>query len=61
MKIKNERCALRALRSRSGLSDLEEIKNGIFFKEKEAIQIRNKAKVIYRKTTALIKSLKRRT
>ena len=31
------------------------------FKEKEAIQIRNKAKVIYRKTTALIKSLKRRT
>ena len=31
------------------------------FKEKEAIQIRNKAKIIYRKTTALIKSLRRRT
>ena len=31
------------------------------FKQKEAIQIRNKAKVIYRKTTALIKSLKKRT
>ncbi len=31
------------------------------FKEKEAIQIRDKAKVIYRKTSALIKSLKRRT
>jgi four helix bundle protein len=31
------------------------------FKEKEAIQIRNKAKTIYRKTTALIKSLRRRT
>lgn len=31
------------------------------FKEKETIQIRNKAKVIYRKTTALIKSLRRRT
>ena len=31
------------------------------FKQKEAIQIRNKAKIIYRKTTALIKSLKRRT
>lgn len=31
------------------------------FKEKEAIQIRNKAKIIYRKTTALIRSLKRRT
>ena len=30
------------------------------FREKEAIQIRNKAKIIYRKTTALIKSLKRR-
>jgi hypothetical protein len=51
---------------RSGLLDLEEMKNGIFyrrrklFKEKEAIQIRNKAKIIYRKTTALIKSLRRR-
>ena len=31
------------------------------FKEQETIQIRNKAKVIYRKTTALIKSLRRRT
>ena len=31
------------------------------FKEEEAIQIRNKAKIIYRKTTALIKNLKRRT
>jgi four helix bundle protein len=31
------------------------------FKEKEAIQIRNKAKIIYRKTTALIRSLRRRT
>ena len=31
------------------------------FKEKEAIQIRNRAKIIYRKTTALIKSLKKRT
>ena len=31
------------------------------FKEKEASQIRNKAKTIYRKTTALIKSLRRRT
>jgi four helix bundle protein len=31
------------------------------FKEKEAIQIRNKSKIIYRKTTALIKSLRRRT
>ena len=30
-------------------------------KEKEAIQIRKKAIVIYRKTTALIKSLRRRT
>ena len=30
------------------------------FKEKEAIKIRNRAKIIYRKTTALIKSLKRR-
>jgi four helix bundle protein len=31
-----------------------------FFKDKEAGQIRNKAKIIYRKTSALIKSLKRR-
>ena len=31
------------------------------FKDKEANQIRNKAKIIYRKTAALIKSLKRRT
>jgi len=31
------------------------------FKEKEAIQIREKAIIIYRKTTALIKSLRRRT
>ena len=31
------------------------------FKDQETIQIRNKAKVIYRKTTALIKSLRRRT
>ena len=31
------------------------------FKEKETIQILNKAKVIYRKTTALIKNLRRRT
>ena len=31
------------------------------FKEKEAIQIRKKAIIIYRKTTALIKSLRRRT
>ena len=31
------------------------------FKEKEAIEIRNKSKIIYRKTTALIKSLRRRT
>ena len=31
------------------------------FKEQETIQIRNKAKVIYRKTTALIKSLRRRS
>jgi four helix bundle protein len=31
-----------------------------FFKEKEASQIRNKAKIIYRKTAALIRSLKRR-
>lgn len=31
------------------------------FKENEAEKIRDKAKVIYRKTTALIKSLKRRT
>ena len=31
------------------------------FKEKEASQIRNKAKIIYRKTNALIKSLRRRT
>lgn len=30
-------------------------------KEKEAIQVRKKAIIIYRKTTALIKSLKRRT
>jgi four helix bundle protein len=30
-------------------------------KEKEASEIRNKSKVIYRKTTALIKSLRRRT
>ena len=30
------------------------------FKDKEANQIRNKAKIIYRKTAALIKSLKRR-
>jgi four helix bundle protein len=30
------------------------------FKEKEAIKIRNKAKIIYRKTTALIKSLRQR-
>ena len=39
----------------------EIFKRGKLFKEKEAIQIRNKAKIIYRKTTALIKSLKRRT
>ena len=31
------------------------------FKQKEAGQIRDKAKIIYRKTSALIKSLKRRT
>ena len=31
------------------------------FKEKEAIQIRKKSIIIYRKTTALIKSLRRRT
>jgi four helix bundle protein len=31
------------------------------FKEKEAIQIRNMAQIIYRKTTALIKSLRQRT
>ena len=31
------------------------------FKDQETIQIRNKAKIIYRKTTALIKSLRRRT
>ena len=31
------------------------------FKDQETIQIRNRAKVIYRKTTALIKSLRRRT
>lgn len=31
------------------------------FQEKEAIQIRKKAIIIYRKTTALIKSLRRRT
>jgi four helix bundle protein len=31
------------------------------FKEKEASEIRNRAKIIYRKTTALIKSLRRRT
>ena len=31
------------------------------FKQKEAGQIRDKAKIIYRKTTALINSLKRRT
>ena len=31
------------------------------FKENEAIQIRNKAKIIYRKTSALIKSFKRKT
>jgi four helix bundle protein len=31
------------------------------FKEKEAIEIRNKSKIIYRKTTTLIKSLRRRT
>jgi four helix bundle protein len=31
------------------------------FKEKEAIQVRKKAITIYRKTTALIKSLRRRT
>jgi four helix bundle protein len=30
------------------------------FKENEAIEIRNKAKIIYRKTSALIRSLKRR-
>jgi four helix bundle protein len=30
------------------------------FKEKEASEIRNKAKIIYRKTTALIKSVKGR-
>jgi four helix bundle protein len=30
------------------------------FKEKEASQIRNKAKIIYRRTAALIRSLKRR-
>jgi len=30
------------------------------FKEKEAIEVRNKAKIIYRKTTALIKSVKGR-
>jgi len=31
------------------------------FKEKEAIQVRKKAIIIYRKTMALIKSLRRRT
>ena len=31
------------------------------FKAKEAGKVRDKAKIIYRKTTALIKSLKRRT
>jgi hypothetical protein len=30
-KFLNERWALRSLRLRSGLSDLEEIKNGIFY------------------------------